>query len=91
MGRSVRGELQDLCPALCVGMVLAWAGGMSHTSAWEWVSSFLTSHPRVLWQFAARHTWFLLTGTPTSLVKNSPSGPGELASLPELPEHRRSL
>jgi len=60
---------------------LGWVGKrVSHPP------SFLPSHPRVPRRFAAHHVWFLLTGAPKSLVKSSPSGPGELLSLPELPE-----
>lgn len=76
--------MQDLCPALCV--MLAWAGGVSCPPARERVSSFLPSCLRVPQRFAAHHVLFLLTGAPESLVKSSPSGPGELPSLPEPPE-----
>lgn len=39
--------MQDLCPALHVGIMLSWAMGVSHPPAQEWISSFLLS----LWSF----------------------------------------
>lgn len=61
--------MQDLCPTLCVGMMLGWGGVVSHPPTWEWVSSFLPSYLHVPWWFAASRILFLLTGAPEPLLK----------------------